>query len=49
MAAECRRLGIETNVWTVNESEWMERLAKMGVTSIITNKPDLAQTVIFGK
>lgn len=46
MAAECARLGIETNVWTVNESEWMERLAALGVTSIITNKPDLARTVI---
>ena len=46
MASECRRLGIETNVWTVNESDWMERLAKLGVTSIITNKPDLARTVI---
>lgn len=46
MAAECSKLGIETNVWTVNESEWMERLANLGVTSIITNKPDLARTVI---
>jgi glycerophosphoryl diester phosphodiesterase len=49
MAAECNKLGIETNVWTVNESAWMERLAKQGVTSLITNKPDLARTVVFGK
>lgn len=49
MAEECAKLGIETNVWTVNESAWMERLAKAGVTSLITNKPDLAKTVVFGK
>ena len=49
MAKECKELGLETNVWTVNESAWMERLAKMGVTSLITNKPDLAKTVVFGK
>ncbi len=46
MTAECMKLGIETNVWTVDESVWMERLKKLGVTSIITNKPDLARTII---
>lgn len=45
MAEECARLGLETNVWTVDESVWMERLLKLGVTSIITDKPDLAITV----
>lgn len=49
MAAECAKLGLETNIWTVDDSDWMERLAKMGVTSIITDKPDLAATVLFGK
>ena len=49
MAGECAALGIETNVWTVDEPEWMERLQKMGVTSIITDKPDLACTVLLGK
>ena len=48
-AAECAALGIETNIWTVDEPEWMERLQKMGVTSIITDKPDLACTVLLGK
>lgn len=46
MAEECNLRGIETNVWTVNESEWMEKLAKLGVTSLITNRPDLARTVV---
>lgn len=49
MAGECARLGLETNVWTVNEPEWMERLAGMGVTSIITNNPDTARKVVYGK
>ena len=45
MAEECARLGIETNVWTVDESARMEQLIALGATSIITNKPDLAITV----
>ncbi|MBO4847581.1 MAG: glycerophosphodiester phosphodiesterase [Clostridia bacterium] len=49
MAAECGKLGIETNVWTVDDAEKIDQLSKMGVTSIITNKPDLARTVVFGK
>ncbi|MCR5808832.1 MAG: glycerophosphodiester phosphodiesterase [Clostridiales bacterium] len=48
MAAECAKLGLETNVWTVDDPVWMERLAKMGVTSVITNKPGLARTTLFG-
>lgn len=49
MAKECSELGIETNIWTVDDPAVMERLQKAGVTSIITNKPDLAATVLFGK
>ncbi|MBQ1892757.1 MAG: glycerophosphodiester phosphodiesterase [Clostridia bacterium] len=48
MAEECNARGIETNIWTVDDSAWMERLANMGVTSLITDKPDLARTVVFG-
>lgn len=46
MAKECNERGLETNVWTVDEPMWIENLAKMGVTSIITNKPDLARRVL---
>lgn len=46
MVEECTKLGIETNLWTVNESVWMERFKKLGVTSLITDKPDLARTII---
>ena len=49
MAAECGKLGIETNIWTVDDPSWMERLALMGVTSLITDRPDLAKTVLYGK
>ena len=49
MAEECRKLGIETNIWTVDDPDWMEKLAKMGVTSLITDRPDLAKTVVYGK
>ena len=49
MAEECRKLGIETNIWTVDDPDWMEKLAKMGVTSLITDRPDLAKTVVYGR
>ena len=49
MASECISHGIETNVWTVNDSKDMTLLAKMGVTSLITNKPDLALTAVGRK
>ena len=47
MAAECNRRGIETNIWTVDDPAWMTKLAKQGVTSLITDKPDLARTVLL--
>lgn len=46
MVAECNLMEIATNVWTVDDSAWMERLSGLGVTGIITNKPDLASTVL---
>ncbi len=48
MVANCIRRGIELNVWTVDDPEWMRRLSDMGVTSLITNKPDLARTSVMG-
>ena len=49
MAKECNERGLETNIWTVDEPFWMENLAKMGVTSIITNKPDVAVKTVLGR
>ncbi len=48
MAKNCAARNIETNVWTVDDPTWMKRLIDMGVTSLITNRPDLARTVVFG-
>lgn len=49
MAAECLKRGIETNVWTVNEPQYVKMLADCGVTSVITNNPDVALGIINGK
>ena len=48
MAANCNARGIETNVWTVDDPTWMKTLVEQGVTSIITNRPELARTIVFG-
>jgi glycerophosphoryl diester phosphodiesterase len=39
-------LGLELNVWTVNDAVEIERLAGLGVDAIITDVPDLARRVI---
>ncbi len=43
---QARELGLGVNVWTVNESSDLERMARWGVTSIITDDPGLARTVL---
>ncbi|MDO5423785.1 MAG: glycerophosphodiester phosphodiesterase [Eubacteriales bacterium] len=43
---ESRRLGLRTHVWTVNEEDYMEKLAKAGVEAIITNYPDIARKIV---
>lgn len=48
MIKNCIARGIETNVWTVDDPSWMRTLADQGATSIITNRPDYARTIIFG-
>lgn len=40
--------GKTINVWTVDDPDQMQRLAKKGVDGIITNRPDLAQRVLLG-
>ncbi len=44
--AELRRHGRRAQAWTVNEAAEMERLAALGVDSIITNEPGLARSVL---
>jgi len=42
---ECREKNIDINVWTVNEEKYMLMCLESGVTSIITNYPDVAINV----
>lgn len=42
LLAECHAEGVEVNVWTCDDPDWMRRLAEWGVDGICTNVPDLA-------
>jgi len=42
----CIENGIDVNVWTVDDVNAIKTLAQMGVTTIITNKPDVAISAI---
>lgn len=44
--AQARDLGLDVNVWTVNEPADIERMARFGVSSIITDDPALVRTVL---
>lgn len=46
---DCKEMGIDLHVWTVNDKNDMERMVKLGVDAIITNYPDMAYEVIKGK
>lgn len=43
---QARELGLEVNVWTVNEPADVARMVDLGVRSIITDDPALARTVL---
>ena len=38
--------GLDVNVWTVNERQYMQMCCQLGVNAIITNYPDVTQEVI---
>ena len=38
----CHDAGLQINVWTVDEPEWIARLGEWGVDGIVTNRPDVA-------
>ncbi len=46
---DCKEMGINLHVWTVNNRIDMERMVKLGVDAIITNYPDVAYEVVKGK
>ena len=41
-----KNAGREINSWTINEYSDIERLAKMGIDSIISNYPDRVKEVL---
>ena len=43
---EIKGNGIRINTWTVNTSEEVERLYKLGIDAVISNYPDMAKGVI---
>lgn len=46
LVAVAHRFGRLLHVWTINEAEEIRRLLDLGVDGIITDRPDLAVTVI---
>jgi glycerophosphoryl diester phosphodiesterase len=45
---EAQQLGIQVFVWTPDSRSDMQRLIKMGVDGIITNRPDILKVVLHG-
>lgn len=43
---QARNLGIDVNVWTVNEPEQITRVAELGVSSIISDDPGLVRSLL---
>jgi len=43
---ECRLLGLGIAAWTVNDPAEMTRLADLGIDILITDRPDLAQSLL---
>jgi glycerophosphoryl diester phosphodiesterase len=42
LVKRARALGLEVRVWTVNDADEVQRLAKLGVHGLITDVPDVA-------
>ena len=45
MIPKCRKNGIAVNTWTVDEPEYIRAMFRLGVDSVITNKPDVTKSV----
>ena len=47
---QCKRLGLEVNVWTVDGEEGLKKFANMkGIDLITTNDPQILQDILNGK
>lgn len=46
--SDCHDAGVDVNVWTCDDPQWMRRLADWGVDGICTNIPDVAIGVMRG-
>lgn len=46
LVAECHRLGLELNTWTVDDPARMRQLIELGVDGICTNVPDVLVAVL---
>lgn len=44
--AAARRAGVTLGVWTVNEADALRRFADLGVSIVITDRPDLAKALL---
>ncbi|HLR45724.1 MAG TPA: glycerophosphodiester phosphodiesterase family protein, partial [Deinococcales bacterium] len=42
LARGLKRQNVRLEVWTINDEQEMRRLQKLGVTGLITDRPDLA-------
>jgi glycerophosphoryl diester phosphodiesterase len=46
LVKRARALGLEVRVWTVNDADELQRLARLGVDGLITDVPDIALAVL---
>lgn len=46
LVKQAKEQGLKLHVWTVNQKEDMEQLAKRGIDAIITNRPDICRRVV---
>lgn len=42
----CHDMGVEINVWTVDDPDRIRQLAEWGVDAVITNRPDVARAAL---
>ena len=46
--AAAHDVGLEVHVWTIDDPAEMERLLRLGVDGIVTDRPDVGRDVLTG-